>query len=173
MSKSLEDLLMAELSARNRDLVAGIIFQDLSIFKELMTIYLRNEEPASRRAAWVADVITEKIPDLLRPYVDTMVEKLPGFTHDGMKRETLKMLIRAPLPDAKLGMLINICFDWLISPAEAVAAKVYAMEILYRISEIEPDLRKELADSIEWRMAEETPGFRSKGRKILAKLIKH
>jgi hypothetical protein len=44
------------------------------------------------------------------------------------------------------------------------------MEILYRISQVEPDMKKELADSIEWRMNEETAGFRNRGQKLLKKL---
>jgi hypothetical protein len=44
------------------------------------------------------------------------------------------------------------------------------MEVLYRISQVEPDLKKELADSIEWRLHEESAGFKSRGRKLLTKL---
>jgi hypothetical protein len=58
----------------------------------------------------------------------------------------------------------------LLSPKEAVAPKVYCMEILYRISQVEPNLKKELADSIEWRLNEESPGFKNRGLKILKKL---
>ncbi|MGE5425063.1 MAG: hypothetical protein ACM3N9_06845, partial [Syntrophothermus sp.] len=114
----------------------------------------------------------EKMPDLLLPWIETMTAGLPSYSHDGMKRVTLRMLMRSPLPIQNLGLLMNTCFDWLTSPDEAVASKVYAMEILYRMSQAEPDLKKELADSIEWRMNEETAGFRSKGRKILQKINK-
>ncbi len=169
---SLEDLLMVETSRRNTDLVAGIILQDPGLFAELMQIYLRNEDPVSRRAVWVADTVAERMPELLVPYLDTIVDRLPAFTHDGMKRVSLRMLVRSPLPESSIGTLINLCFDWLISPKEAVAQKMYSMQILYRIAQIEPDLRKELADSIEWRMDEETPGFRSQGKKILRKINK-
>jgi len=44
------------------------------------------------------------------------------------------------------------------------------MELLYRISQQEPEMKKELADSIEWRMQEEKPGFRSRGKKLLKRL---
>jgi hypothetical protein len=58
MSRSLEDILMVETSRRNTDLVADLVYQDLSIYNELVTIYLRNEEPVSRRAAWIVDTIS-------------------------------------------------------------------------------------------------------------------
>jgi hypothetical protein len=172
MSQSLEELLLVETSRRNTDLVADMVLQRKELFESLFEVFLRNEEPVSRRAAWVVDTVTEKMPELLTVCTKSIIEKLPGFTHDGMKRQSLRMLSRAELSSEDLGPLMNICFDWLISPGESVAVKVYSMDILYRISQSEPDLKKELADSIEWRIEEETAGFQSKGKKILKKLYK-
>ena len=171
-NESLIDLLMVETSRRNTDLIADIIVNKPSLFDELVLIYLRNEEPLSRRAAWVVDTVSEKIPNLLDPYLGSIAATLPRFDHDGLKRLSLRMLSRSPLPQKYLGELMNLCFDWLISSKESVAVKVYAMEILYTISQVEPELKKELADSIEWRIGEETAGFKNRGLKTLKKLYK-
>jgi hypothetical protein len=168
----IEDLLMVENSRRNTDLIADLVFNKPELFDELVEIYLRNEEPVSRRAVWVVDTVAEKLPDLLEPFLESIAEALPRFEHDGLKRLSLRMLSRSPLPQKYFGELMNICFDWLISPKESVAVKVYAMEILYRLSEIEPELKKELADSIEWRITEGTPGFKNRGLQTLKKLYK-
>jgi hypothetical protein len=170
MAKEIEELLNIETSRRNTDLLADLIFQKPELFNEFTAVYLRNEEPVSRRAAGVVDTVSEKLPELLAPYLPGIVEKLPTFSHDGLKRHSLRMLARSTLPSGHLGPLINICFDWLTSAGESVAVKVWCMEILYRISQIEPELKKELADSIEWRMEEETAGFKNRGKKILKKL---
>lgn len=167
---TLEDLLMLEHSRRNTDLVSGLILQKPEIFDQLMELFLRNEEPVSRRAAWVIDSVSEEKEDLLQPYVPDIIAALPGFKHDGMKRHSLRMIARSDIPDRQTGELMNICFEWLLSPHEAVAAKVYCIDILYRLSQTEPDLKTELADSIEWRLNEESPGFRNHGAKVLAKL---
>ena len=174
MSKveSLTDLLMVENSRRNTDLIAALVFKKPELFDELVSIYLRNEEPVSRRAVWVVDTVAEKLPDLLEPYLESIVEALPNFEHDGLKRGSLRMLSRSPLPQNHLGELMNMCFDWLVSAKESVAVKIYAMEILYRMSQDEPELKKELADSIEWRIAEGTPGFKNRGLKTLKMLYK-
>ncbi len=167
----LEDLLLAEMSRRNTDLVAGVIEQKPALLDDLFRIYLRNEEPVSRRAAWVIDTVTEKFPMLLEGWIDPMLEALPSFSHNGLKRHTLRMLARSPLPEKnQIGPLIHLCFQWLLSPMEAVAVKVHCMDLLYRISQIEPEIKPELADSIEWRLNEEPPGFRSHGKKMLKKL---
>lgn len=168
---ALNEFLLMEMSRRNTDLVADLVVQKTELFEELFSVFLQNEEPISRRAAWVIDIVSEKHPELIDSRIDEIVKMLPEFNHDGLKRHSLRMLSRSPLPTGnRLGELMTICFDWLLSPREAVAAKVYCMDILYRMSETEPDLKKELADSIEWRMNEGTPGFKNHGIKVLKKL---
>ncbi|MCX6268454.1 MAG: hypothetical protein NTW16_14030 [Bacteroidetes bacterium] len=172
---TLTDLLLAEMSRRNTDLVADLVLQKPELFEDLFLLFSSDTEPVSRRAAWVIDTVSEKNPGLIRHHLDEMIKLLPTFSHDGLKRHSLRILARSPLPsEGHLGALIKISFDWLLSMNEAIAVKVYCMEILYRVSLIEPDLKRELADSIEWRMNEESAGFKSKGKKILKMLlIKH
>jgi hypothetical protein len=168
---TLNELLLFETSRRNTDLVAEMVYQEPRLFEELFRVYSENIEPVSRRAAWVIDSVSEKHPSFIAPHLYEIIELLPTFRHDGLKRHSMKILARSPLPSGDhLGALIKICFEWLLSPNEAVAAKIYCMEVLYRISQIEPDLKKELADSIEWRMNEETAGFKNRGQKMVRKL---
>jgi len=172
MPGSLEDLLMVETSRRNTDLVADLVYQDPSIFNELISVYLRAEEPVSRRAAWIVDTVSEKLPELLKPFIPDIIAQLPGFSHDGLKRHSLRMLTRYNIGENESGHLISYCFDILSKPLESIAVKVHAMEILYRMSCQEPDLKNELAETIEWRMEEESAGFRNRGMKILKHLYK-
>jgi hypothetical protein len=79
-------------------------------------------------------------------------------------------LSRSPLPDENLGVLADACFNWLQSPSESVAVKMYSMVILHRISDNIPEIRRELYDIIEIQLYEATPGFRSMGGKIMNKL---
>ncbi|MCX6306725.1 MAG: hypothetical protein NT040_17300 [Bacteroidetes bacterium] len=167
----LDDLLLVEMSRRNTDLVADLVCQKPELFEELFRTFANNTEPVSRRAAWVIDTVSEKHPELIAPHLLEIIDLLPTFRHDGLKRHSMRILARSPLPsESHLGKLIMISFEWLLETSEAIAAKIYCMDILYRISQIEPDLKKELADSIEWRMNEETAGFKNRGQKMLKKL---
>lgn len=167
----LKSMLSSETSRRNTDMVVNLVIQDPKLFEALFSIYMSNEEPFSRRAAWVIDTITEDRPGMLLPFRDKMIHMLTQFRHDGLKRHTLRMLNRTPLPgESEIGFLITICFDWLVSARESIAVKVTCMDLLYRISLSEPDIRKELTDSIEWRLEEESAGFRSHAKKVLKKL---
>jgi hypothetical protein len=170
--QTLVDLLMVESSRRNTDLVADLVLKKPELFDEIVRIFLDNKGPVGWKAAWVADVVSEKRPDLLEPYIEEIVSQLGSFLNDGVKRESLRMLARSPLPKEQLGLYITLCFTWLTSAQESVAVKMFSMEILYRISQQEPEMKKELADSIEWRMQEEPPGFRAHGKKLLKQLYR-
>ena len=168
--KTLSELLRKGMGRNRADVVADAVEQRPELFPELVRLYLGCEDPSARVAAWATDLCAERHPDWIYPFIEQMAASLPRFRHDAFKRHTLRMLMRLPLPEQELGTLINTCFDWLTSHKEAAAQKVYAMEILYRVTLSEPDLAKELAESIRWRLSEETAGFRNRGLKILKKL---
>jgi hypothetical protein len=169
-AQTLEDLLMVESSRRNTDLVVDLVLKKPELFDQLFTIFIKDDGPVAWKAGWVMDIASEKQPAMLDPFIGKIVAHLEKFSQESTRREALRMLARSHLPDEQLGVLITLCFDWLTSSKEKVAVKMFSMEILYRISQQEPEMKKELADSIEWRMDEETPGFRAHGRKILKRL---
>jgi hypothetical protein len=158
------------MSKANTNMVAGIVREKPELIGELWQIYFSIEEPVSRHAAWVLDGLTENHPERLTPYLPRLLELLPGFNHDGLKRHAVHMISRIRIPAEGRETLLNICFDWLVSRTEAVAVKVHCMEILYQICLDEPVLKNELIDSIEFILEEGTPGIKSHGRKILQKL---
>jgi hypothetical protein len=55
---------------------------------------------------------------------------------------------------------------------EAAAIKVHAMQILYDISQKEPDLKPEVISAIELAIQEGTTGVKNRGRRMLKKLYK-
>lgn len=169
---NVSELLSEEHSRMHTDFIAKIILEHPLLFDELWKLFLANEEPISRRAAWVVDLVTENRPEWIASLLEELVDTIPSYDHDGLKRHALHILSRSPLPEDKLGEIADFCFAWLLQPGEAVATKMYSMEILYRISELEPDLKPELADSIRMQMIEGTPGIKCCGRRILERLGK-
>ena len=167
--ESLSKILTRGIGRSEIDLIIHAVEQKPALFNDLVLLFLSNQEPENRQAAWVVDILTERHPDWIKPWIEEMTMKIPEFRHDGLKRHTLRMLCGLPLPVENLGLLIQKCFDFLVTH-ESIAVKVYAMEILYRASLQEPDLKKELADTISWRLSEESPGVRNRALKILKKL---
>jgi hypothetical protein len=166
------ELLLKGNSRSYTDFVADIVFKRPELISELWTIYLAIEEPVSRRAAWIIDTASEDKPTWIEPFLPQLIAKLPVFNHDGLKRHALRMIARSPFPEGTEGELLNIAFEWLISVAESVAVKMYCIQILYRISATEPDILQELYDTIEFQMADATPGFKSIGTKLMRQIDK-
>ena len=166
------ELLLKGNSRSYTDFVADIVNKRPELVCELWEIYLAIEEPVSRRAAWIIDTASEEKPAWVEPYLPSLIQKLPLFNHDGLKRHALRMIARMPFPENTDADLLNICFEWLLAPAESVAVKMYCIQILYRLSAKEPDILQELYDTIEFQMADGTPGFRSIGSKLMFQIDK-
>lgn len=166
------ELLLKGNSRSYTDFVADIVTKRPELVGELWEIYLAIEEPVSRRAAWIIDTASENKPDWVIPFLPVLIQQLPQFNHDGLKRHALRIIARMPFPDGLEGELLSISFEWLLSPGESVAVKMYCIQILYRLSETEPDILQELYDTIEFQMADGTPGFRSIGSKMMYQIDK-
>ena len=170
LRNELKKVVISGQGRKHTDRLVELLKKHPEWHNELINIYLSNEEPFSRKIVWAIDLYSERNPDLVLPYLQTIADLLPRFSHDGLRRHSLHILSRLPLPADKLGILISTCFDWLLAPHYPAAIKVCCMELLYRISNQEAELRKELADCIEFRLSEETPGFKNRALKILRKL---
>lgn len=171
---TLKDILLNDLSRKHAESIAAMTLKKPAIFDELWEIALSDEYPVNWRAAWVMDGIWERSPEIVRPFVPKMWALLPQLKVDGVKREFLKIISESPLPEdeERLGILLGICFDWLNVAGEAIAVRVYSMQILFNISRKIPEIIPELKTTIEVAMQEGSPAVLSRGRKILQKLMK-
>ena len=162
-----EQLLMKQLSRRHMEYVAHCIGNNEKQFEQLMTIVLHGREPVIQRAAWAMDVCLDVYPELLSPYVETLIDALPRFSHNGVKRQVVKALAECDLPEKLEGQLADLCFEWLQSPDMPVGVKVHCMQILANIAARYPDLAVELRMIITGQIPRNSTGFASRGRKIL------
>ena len=167
------DLLMQQLSRRHIDYVAHCIGDYKKEFERLMDIVLHGHEPVVQRAAWAMDACLEQHPELLAPYVETLIAALPRFSNNGVRRQVVKSLaVRNDIPEKLEGQLADLCFDWLQSPELPVAVKVHCMQILANITKRYPDLAVELRTVIIEQIPRNSVGFSARGRKILGELSK-
>lgn len=166
----IEKLLLREQSRSNTDFLIEVLRVKSELFTEFWRIMMRNEDPVSRRSAWVVDCFTEYHPEYIENRIEELSVHLPDFKSDGLKRHSMRMLSRSKLPVENLGVLVDISFRWLQSPAESVAVKMYCVTILDRVTLIYPEFKSELRDIIEIQLNEATPGFKSIARKVLKRL---
>lgn len=142
-------------------------------FPLLMEITLTGKEKVSWRAAWAADKINTRIPGIAAPWIKEMFAALPETKDKGKKRQYLKFISLYPIPEHAEGFLFEYCLEKLMSETEDVSVRVWSMQILYNISESQPELKEELLQIIEQEMEyRPTPGIIARGRKLSALLRK-
>jgi|GEM_PF-1205264 len=137
-----------------------------SLFNGCLEVAFSDEHPTAWRACYLIDATTEKYPELLRPHVEKLCERLSSLDNSSQKRHFTRMLSRSVIPEKWLGTVINTCFEWLYA-AEPPAVKVHCMQIIFEAGKTEPDLLVELKAIIEEQWDTASKGFRSRGGKLL------
>ena len=167
-------LLMQQLSRRHIEYVAHCIGNNQKEFEQLMMIVLHEKVPVIQRAAWAMDVCLAAHPELLSPYVETLIDALPRFNNYSVKRQVVKALaVHDSIPEKCEGQLADLCFNWLQLSDMPVGIKVHCMQILANITVRHPDLSGELQTVISEQIPRNSAGFASRGRKILEVLLKN
>ncbi len=62
---------------------------------------------------------------------------------------------------------MDICFNYIASPAEAIATKAFAITVLGNLAKIYPEILPELKLIIEDQMPHATPAIKARAKKIL------
>ncbi len=150
MKISLENLLV-DTSRAIADIAISEVERNPKLFEEAWELTVRDEYPMSMRAARVVDESAEKKPELIEPYLDEIIERLPEFKIDGVKRSFLRYFVntKGKLSPNQRGRLVEVCFDFMNATGSSIAIRYYSLAILYKISRKEKSLKPELIDAIE------------------------
>ncbi len=167
---NIQEQLEVELSRWNTDLVSEYVGADRERFYELWNLLLPEKYPVSPRTAWVLEFLCEKNPHLLKPYLDELLNALPGIIHHGIKRHMMKILTFQEIPEEHLGNLIDLCFRWIEDTEIPVAVKVHSMQIIYNAIQQFPELKAEFIAVVEDQIPKNSLGFKSRARRLIAKL---
>jgi len=154
----------------------GLLLQELnanpSLVPSFVKLALNNNHPNGWRALYIVDKLCDTHPDWIEPYMPEMIEQLKTETHHGKKRHLLKLISQNKIHLENSGFLVDYCLRVFTSSGEPVANRVHAMQVLYNISEEEPDLKPELLEIIQQEIEfHPTPGIRSRGTKLAQKLF--
>ena len=166
--------LLVEHSKANTMKIVHYIGKDQDRFDVLMEHFLANEYRVTQRAAMAVGHAADRHPKLIKKHLKSLLENLhrPDI-HDAVKRNTIRLFDKHfDLPEELLGSAAELCFTYLNDPQEAVAVRAFSMGVLYNICQQEPALGNELIMVLEDHLPHGSAGFKSRGKKILAKLRK-
>ena len=140
-------------------------------FKELMKCYMDPSYRLSQRAAWSVSWAAMQQPEMIKPYIKDLVKQIKRTdAHPAVIRNAVRVLEKIELPEKFHGDIMNACFDFISSPTTPAAIKAFSMTTLFNLSKIYPEIKQELKLMIEENWDQETPAFKSRGRKILKSL---
>jgi hypothetical protein len=160
-------------SGRNTAEVAVVAIDDNpDYFKQLLDICFSEPYPISMRASRVIQMFCEKNPEFILPYIEQVIENIAVSKVEGVKRSFLKLI--AESVDFNLlkdnSRLLQMVFDWVVSPKEAISVRYYCIFICKKFCDYEPDLIPEFKAMLEFSLSESSKGLCSTAVKVLKKL---
>jgi hypothetical protein len=174
MRKKLTEMILAGNSRFNTDLVAAHIGSDEVLFGELIYLMHNGQPPIAQRAAWIMTAVTDKYPWLIQPYINGIVERMHSCCHPGIVRSVLRQFCQLDFSEEIAGEIFEMSYKLLNDTKQPVAIRVYAMQILFNISEKEPDLKNELKLVLENLLDDiASAGIASRAGKLLIKINKN
>ena len=167
----LKEIIRLEHSKTNCRKITNWIGDQQDRFDQLFRIFLGDDFCDSQRASWPLSEAVIAHPSLIRKHLKALVNNLdrPG-QHEAIKRNTVRILQFINIPTALQGKVMDLCFNYLISPTEKPAVKASALTVIYNLSQKHPDIRNELLAIIDQQWDQESKAFRSRASAILKSL---
>lgn len=173
VEKDLQSMINSMMSMQEAEWLAASAGENPVLFRKLFDYSFSPEKKLAFRASWTLSKVTDKYPDLIRPYLSKITESLNRIENEAVQRSFMRILSFADLrllDQKQHGVLADHCFRALNSGFSAIAIKAYSMEIIYRLALIYPELAHELAASISILQEDGPAGVVARGRMILKKL---
>ena len=154
------------------DILVADIGDSQDKYSEMMAVAMLDKYPVSMRAARILTLCTSKNPTLIRPHIKTIIQSLESTKVEGVRRGFFKILSEVPdlINEECLGLLADLAFDWMGDPKQAIAIRVYAIDLLLHVVKKYPDLRYEFVGNLETIMEDGSSGLKSKCKHTLRKL---
>ena len=165
---NIKTALLKEHSKKQCDTIVKWVGNDQKRFDELFDLFLLDEYRVIQRAGWPISYCVEKHPELIRKHFAKLIKNLSRKgIHDAVKRNSVRLLQYVTIPDKFHGKVMDICFRYITSPAEAVAVKAFSITVLQNLARQYPEIINEIKLVIEERWDYETVAFKTRAKKLL------
>ena len=161
----LAEEILKEHSKKQCDKIVRWIGSDKNKFNELFNLFLHGEYRITQRAAWPLSYSAIAHPELMNGNFEKLITNLknPGL-HDAIKRNSVRLLQAVNIPEEHEGDVMEICFQYLASPAEAVAIKAFSLTVLNNLSKKYPEIIGEIKLLIEEQLPYQSAAFKSRAK---------
>ncbi|MFZ4456956.1 MAG: hypothetical protein ACOYOT_12120 [Bacteroidales bacterium] len=154
------------------DFVVAEVLANPVDFEKIYRLVIDKEKTVAWRAAWACHKISEKHPEWFteKQFLE-LTELAIATSEQGLRRGCLSTLCNLKLPEPIPVELINACFDWMVSPHEAIAVQAKSMRMLQKICRVIPEFKSELKICLETVDFDcYSAGFKSTRKNVLKEL---
>ncbi len=170
--KLLEDSTAHRL---NREFIRDYVIQNPDKLNYLMQIGLNVNNKIHFKACWSLELIFELKLEMILPFLDEFIAKLPYYKNDSAKRPISKICLflskskTIKLTENQETKIIEACLDWLIQD-EKVAAKAYSMRTLHQFGKKHTWINEDLKTILSQDFYNHSAAYRAAAKEILKKL---
>ncbi len=182
----MEALLKKELEQvntrpENRKNLLRKLLNKPDFFTEILQLADTGNKLAPKAARAIELVSIERISCII-PHVDSVIVISKKSRNDSVIRamaKILEMLISLhykknnpfQFQESQLQAIVEICFDWLISP-QKTAAQVYSMGCLIELGKDYSWIYPELSSILKNNYAKNSAGYKARARKVIQQIEK-
>jgi hypothetical protein len=162
---------LADSSKALAHLTANMVYDEPALFNLLLDVAIAGEKQYAQRAARIVCLCTTRFPEFFQPHCSRVIRELKNIHSEGALRNFLKIIAEVPLKltNRDKSILVNQCFDYLVSHEYAVAIRVFSMQVLFNLSREIPEIGEELFRILEEQSPEASAGYQSRAKNILRK----
>ena len=159
----------------NREFIRDYVFQNSEKLQFLIEIGLNENDKIHFKACWILELIFELKLELILPFLDDFIAKIPFYKNDSAIRPVSKICLflskskTIKLSENQETKIIETCLDWLIQD-EKVAAKAYSMRALYNFGKKHPWINEELKMILSQDYPNHSAAYKAAAKDILKKL---
>ena len=158
-------------SNKDRDTIAQNIGTDANKFDILINLTLTENPRFVTRIFLCVNRVLDKHPNMILPYLEVMIRQLEGDkVHIAYKRNIMRSFKDIEIPEAFEGRVLDLAMVYLYDINEAIAVKIFSMQVAFNLSKGYPELLNELKLIITELLIHANPGVLNRGRKIVRKI---
>ncbi len=164
----LAEEILKEHSKNQCNRIVDWIGDNQDRFDQLFKLFLHGNDKETQRASWPLGYAVSSHPQLISKHWKSLLKYLqkPNL-HNAIKRNSIRCITYTEIPEKYRGTVMDTCFRFLESPAEAVAVKVHSLVVLKNLSVFYPEIIPEMKLLVEAQVNGQTAGFKSCARKVL------
>lgn len=165
---NLREEILSEHSKAQCNKIVDWVGDSADRFNQLFHLFLNDEYRVAQRAAWPVSYCVERHPEFISKNFSKLLKNLERpKLHDAIKRNSIRLLQYVDIPKKHQGAVMNICFQYLEAPHEAVAIKAFSLTVLGNLAKQYPEIIPEIKLLIEDQLPNQTAAFKARAKMVL------